>query len=646
MNDQDASRPHPKGVSRRAVGIGLVCCLAIAFGEPYTVMVLHSSPMAADFSAGAALFLFLLLTLLLNPLARLLTGSGLHRGEMATAYIMMIVACAIPSWGFTINLVPLMAGFFYFATPENNWGELIHPYLPEWLVVSDPEVVGKFFEGGAQGEAVPWGAWFLPLLAWYCIAFSVYCVTLCLLVVLRKQWMERERLLFPLATLPLEMCDQQGRGYLAPFFRNPITWIGFLVPCTINSINALHVYFNYIPAINLSSSFPIMRNSINLFTTPRFEVIGLSFLLNLDVSFGVWFFAFLANLQTGFLRIIGFSIGPMQPYSPPAPPSVAHIAMGALFFLVFASFWNGREHLKEVLRKAFRGDPEIDDSKELISYRAAVYGILVGTICALFWLYQAGFSLLSAAVFLLCCLVAFVGLARIIAQAGLAYGVAPVAAPVLTVNILGTSLLGPAGISMLGLNFAWAADIRTFVMASAATGLKIAEVTGLECRRLFWAILGAIAVTLAGSAWAVVTLAYIHGGINLGGWGFHGLTNYTGNWIAHNIANPEPIHVWHLAFGALGVVLMGVLTWLKGHFVGFPIHPIGLALGLTYPISQIWFSVFIAWVCKVVILKYGGPRLYRHLRPFFLGMVLGQFGSAGFWIVVSSFTGVSHRFTL
>ncbi|MEE3257607.1 MAG: DUF6785 family protein [Candidatus Latescibacterota bacterium] len=366
---------------------------------------------------------------------------------------------------------------------------------------------------------------------------------------------------------------QQGRQYLAPFFRNPITWIGFLIPCTINSINALHAYFNYIPAINLYNSFRIMRNSIALYTAPRFEVIGLSFLLNLDVSFGVWFFAFLANVQTGFLRIIGFSIGPMQPYSPPAPPSVAHIAMGALFFLVFASFWNGREHLKEVLRKAFRGDPEIDDSNELVSYRTAIYGILLGTVCALFWLYQAGFSPLSAAVFLLCCLVAFVGLARIIAQAGLAYGVAPVAAPVLTVNILGTPLLGPAGITMLGLNFAWAADIRTFVMASAATGLKIAEVTRLECRRLFWAILGAIAVTLVGSAWMVVTLAYIHGGINLGGWGFRGLTNYTGNWIAHNIANPEPIHVWHLAFGALGAVLMGALTWLKGHFRRLPNPP-------------------------------------------------------------------------
>ena len=92
--------------------------------------------------------------------------------------------------------------------------------------------------------------------------------------------------------------------------------------------------------------------------------------------------------------------------------------------------------------------------------------------------------------------------------------------------------------------------------------------------------------------------------------------------------------------------MMAALTWLKGHFVGFPIHPIGLALGLTWPISQIWFSVFIAWVCKALVLKYGGARLYRHVRPFFLGMVLGQFSSAGFWILVSSVTGVSHRFTL
>ena len=33
---------------------------------------------------------------------------------------MMIVACAIPSWGFTMNLIGLLGGIFYYATPVNQ----------------------------------------------------------------------------------------------------------------------------------------------------------------------------------------------------------------------------------------------------------------------------------------------------------------------------------------------------------------------------------------------------------------------------------------------------------------------------------------------------------------------------------------------
>ena len=88
------------------------------------------------------------------------------------------------------------------------------------------------------------------------------------------------------------------------------------------------------------------------------------------------------------------------------------------------------------------------------------------------------------------------------------------------------------------------------------------------------------------------------------------------------------------------------LGFLKARFVGFPIHPIGLALGLTYPISQIWFSVFVAWAFKAVILKYGGAKGYRLLRPLFLGMVLGAFSSAGLWLIIDYFGGMSNWFTM
>ena len=48
-----------------------------------------------------------------------------------------------------------------------------------------------------------------------------------------------------------------------------------------------------------------------------------------------------------------------------------------------------------------------------------------------------------------------------------------------------------------------------------------------------------------------------------------------------------------------------------------------------------------------VILRYGGPKLYRTLRPFFLGLILGGFGSAGVWLVIDAFTGMhGNAFTL
>ena len=630
-----------RGVSLRAISLGLLFSLGIAVGEPYGVLVLRGSPMAADFSTGAAIFLFFILTFLINPIAKFITGSRLRSGELATVYIMMIVAAAIPSWGLTMNLIPLIGGFFYYATPENDWASLIQPHIPAWLVPAKHETIWKLYEGASHNESVPWLLWLKPLFAWGLFSITIYFVTLCLLVMLRKQWVERERLIFPLAVLPIELSQQDEKHSLPPLLRNPISWLGFAVPMLINSINALHNYFSIIPSFNLNSSLSILRNSVSVITTPRFEVIGLSYLLSLDVSLGVWFFALMAHIQTGIGRMLGYSIGPIQPYSDPAPPSVAHLALGALIFLVLSGFWHARQHLKEVFRKALNNDPTIDDSAEILSYRTAVFGSIIGSLLALSWLLLAGLNFITAFTFLFFALLIFIGLARIISQTGLAYARATVAAPVLTVNILGTALVGPAGLATLGMNFAWSADIRTFVMASAATGVKLAEVTRLEPRRLLGATLLAILAALVGSFWSVVTLGYAFGGINLVGWFFNGLPSFVGNWVTQNINNPQPIHGWHVGYTGIGATLMGILTYIKSRFIGFPIHPIGLTLGLTAPVHRVWFSVFLAWLIKIFILKYGGAGLYRRLRPFFLGMALGAFTSAGIWLVIDFITGHS-----
>jgi hypothetical protein len=56
-----------------------------------------------------------------------------------------------------------------------------------------------------------------------------------------------------------------------------------------------------------------------------------------------------------------------------------------------------------------------------------------------------------------------------------------------------------------------------------------------------------------------------------------------------------------------------------------------------------FFSVFLAWLIKSVVIKYGGPQLYLRSRPFFLGLILGQFVTAGIWYGIDYLVGGSYN---
>src|SRR5262249_55470061 len=126
----------------------------------------------------------------------------------------------------------------------------LQPLIPHLLSPRDPEVARDFFRGGAtlysarvlQAWAVPVCFWtgFLSLLAW---------VMLCINTLVRRQWIDGERLAFPLVQLPLEMVREGPRPYGAPpFWMDRWMWAGFLIAgCleSIDSINWLYPAFPY-----------------------------------------------------------------------------------------------------------------------------------------------------------------------------------------------------------------------------------------------------------------------------------------------------------------------------------------------------------------------------------------------------------------
>jgi len=638
-----------KSITLKAVLIGMITCIALSFLEPYGTMVVGGSNLCADFSTGGALFLLFILVLVINSSWRFIHfKTSLSSGELIVIYIMMVIACSIVSHGFVLLLLGLLAGIKYYATPTNSWSELIHPHIPSWMVPQGEEVIRTFYEGLSKGARIPWAAWITPLASWTIFILAAYFLMICLMVVFRKSWVEEERLLFPLTQVPLALTEQAPSGLVPVLFKNKLFWIGILVPFSFYSIKALHSYCYFIPDINFDWDTQIMRGAGSIRLRLYFEVIGIAYLLSQDVSLGLWFFSLYATFLTAFCNMLGHSIGPVEPGSAPISPIVSHQVHGALMVLVISLIWRNRHNIKGIFKKALGMDEKIDDSKEMLSYRTVFWGSIIALGIMIFFLVKAGMPLLTAIVFIFVTYIILIGLTRVVAQGGIAYGRPPVFPFVVTLDALGSHTIGPSGLTMLGMQSSWAADTRTFVMASTANSLKMAEKKTINQRRLFWIIGLAILVTLIGTYITGLNIAYKGGGLNeMHGWYYKGSPKVWGALIQNKIIHPSGIEYKKLFFQVIGAGLMVGFIWLRNHLLWWPIHPLGLAIGSSFPLQMTWLSIFLGWLTKFFILRFGGAKLYRKLLPFFFGLILGTFVAAGVWLIIDSFTGMTgNRFTL
>ena len=70
------------------------------------------------------------------------------------------------------------------------------------------------------------------------------------------------------------------------------------------------------------------------------------------------------------------------------------------------------------------------------------------------------------------------------------------------------------------------------------------------------------------------------------------------------------------------------------------LHPVDFSVSMGWVMDVIWFSVFLAWTAKMIVLKFGGPGLYARSGPLFLGLAPGQIVAGGLWLVVDYLTGM------
>ncbi|MDH7600988.1 MAG: hypothetical protein QHI38_02465 [Armatimonadota bacterium] len=619
-------------VTPRAVAVGLVLIPVNSYwifmmeiiryqGHPTTISLFYSS-----------IFNLVILILLNSLLRRFAPRWVFSQAELLTIYVMLNIGAALVGHDSIQILVSLMPYPAYFATPENRWRTLFVDKLPDWLVVKDPTAVKNFFRGGSLYDPANYGPWLVPVLWWSAFIIVLLLMFLCINVLLRKQWTERERLSYPLVQLPLDMTAEG-----APLFREKLLWLGFGIAALIDIINGLAVLYPSIPMIPIK-----LEDQSRYFTTRPWNNIGwlpvqfypfgigLGILLPVDLLFSCWFFFWIWKLQRILTAAFGYDSIPNMPF-------VNEQSFGAYMGIAVFAIAVSRRHFMGIFRHFLGLKSEVDDKDEPIPYKAAVWGLILG-VTFLFWFSRrAGLSGWVVVPFFLIYFAMCIAITRMRAELGPpAHDLHNGGPDTIIPNLVGPRTLGTQNLGVLSLYFWFNRAYRSHPMPFQLEGFKMAERVRMDYRGLFWAMLIAGVFGTYVAFWVILHLNYQYGGAS-SNIGPPNVTMIFGTepWMRMDswLKSPFEQRTERAVAIAIGFAVTILLNSLRMRISWFPFHPVGYAVSSSWSMHRLWLPMFIAWIIKLVILRYGGLKLYRQALPFFLGVILGECVVGSFWTI-------------
>ncbi len=646
------ARPFRRALSWRALLIGAVFAAAVCYFAPSSIFRFASSEITWSNLALGVVFPFTLVAVPLNILLKTINPRwALKPGELIVIFAMGMTGISIPIF-IAAFWISIMSSPTYLATPENAWNHFLHPNRPDWITPSNAQGhITWFFEGLPPWYTggIPWQTWLVPLFWWLVFLGTFYFVCFCIVVILRRQWADHERLTYPLLELPREMIrGSDGPRKLPPFMRSKLFWIGFAIPAFVLGWNIVNYFLPGWPYIEIGqrwggNTITLARAFPPLPVNVVFPVVGFTYFANVDVSFSVWFFVILTLIEQGVCNRLGFTLGAKGPFGQ-GSSTIGMQTCGAFLMMVVFSLWMARGHLRAVIHQAL-GKRTLDDSGEPMSYRAAFWGGGGGVLFMAGWLAASGMELKALILFLPAVLLIYTGIARIVAQVGLYYFTPPMAAETLAIHAWGPSNLQPTTMISMGYQFAWHGDTQATFVQGAAQSIKLSEFELPAPRALPVAILTAGIVGFATAILTYLYYGYTIGAYNFGSWVFRTTAGTAAfdEVIGLMRAGTGPDAERYAFFGA-GAVVMSLLTYLRYQCPWWPLNPVGFAVGTLWPVERHVLGIFVAWLSKVIILRLGGAPLYQASKPFFIGLILGHFTLVGvsFIVDVIWFPGQGH----
>ncbi|OGG47860.1 MAG: hypothetical protein A3F84_03075 [Candidatus Handelsmanbacteria bacterium RIFCSPLOWO2_12_FULL_64_10] len=651
-----APLPAPGGITLRSGIVALAALALVAYLMPVWLVRMKGPEMPGVYLPLIPFTAVLLLVALRHaPRPLYLRFSA---GEVLSVFC--ILAVGLGAFQAVGELIALLPTPYYYATPENGYREHFLTEIPAFLVPFDPKDEGaisepilRFYRGSPHG--VPWEVWLGPLTWWLGLLVMIFSAQFCLGALLRRQWLEHERLMFPHVTMVTSLVEERG-GDRPPVLRDRLFWAGAGVSGFIFLLEGLNHYFPAVPKPGLASLS--MRDFLvdEPWSSMRPELaiqpylVAIAYLLTTEITFSVWFFAVLDNLFQA--AATSLALTPSIRGAWVSNINTGADTVGAVVVFLGALVWTGRRHFKGVLRRAFgRG---ADDPTEVMSHRTAFWGFWASAAGVLAWCAAAGVPLWFAALVFGVYGLVVLFVARLVAEIGLLTAWSGWLLPqMVAIQFCGyrggeagaAAAVGAAkppllkGLSVL--SFVWpTVMLGPHLMSLILTGFQATE--GTAQRRRWTLRLSFVGLLLAVGifAWRMLAETYARGALNSElGWYRESIWVFN-NVLIRDIFLRERSWVtdWtHVGFMGVGGAVMAFLLSMRRAFYWWPIHPIGY---ITTGIHRgLWFSIFIGWFIKRTVLKYGGGDAFKHLIGFFIGLFAGQFGMAALWYLVGLIAG-------
>jgi len=635
-----------RAATPRALLIGALVSVFVNVASPYTESVGFSNCSWSYLPEGA-MVPFLLLLVLNAAAGRFSPRWALRIPELLFVFVMALAANCTSIF-LMYFLCSALISPHYFATAENRWADELLPYLRPWLIVSDENRAAYwFYEGLPPGASLPWRDWAVPVAAWLPLLVALLVGSFSMVGLLRRQWLDHEKLSYPLMRLPLELV---GRGPVSAGYgavtRCRSFWVAAAIPLCLSVADLARGIWPSFPApivdhlgslhlgvVTPGAHFSPLTLNIN------FLALSSGFFVPTDVLFGVWSLYLLVKLvQEPLINRLGLGTGSAGMFVW-GQASTSWQSFGAFMVMVVGVLGGARRHLAGLWEQAAGGRGE-----EAASARTCLIGFSLAMVVMAAWLVHSGMPGAVAVAFLALAMAMYLGVARIVCQTGIFYLVPAMIGQNPIIYALGPDTIGRQGMISLALSYAWHGDVQTVLAGLAAEGMKVEQQARFRRGELSLAMLSSACVGLLAAPIGIILSAYPRGALSWNTWVYRGWGPSTYGQVLGQIGAGQKRDYFNAVYFTVGALAMWGLSALRSHFAWWPLHPIGLAAVSSFTIYAVYIPFLLAWMVKLSLLRWAGLRAYHAATPLFIGLGVGHYLARA--VALVGYTALGIRWTV